>query len=93
MPHRHVDQVWRRKFGKQPPKPDTVQTKVRVVRQLLSEGTEVKAAAEAVGWSRATLYRYLKEFGPEKVPESAVETRKPRSKSIYAPSRHRTPGS
>lgn len=73
------------KFGKQPPKPDTVQTKVRVVRQLLSEGTEVKAAAEAVGWSRATLYRYLKEFGPENVPESAVETRRSRSRSIYAP--------
>jgi hypothetical protein len=72
------------KFGKQPPKPDTVQTKVRVDRQQLSEGTTVKAAAEAGGWSRAPLYRYLKEFGPEAVPESAVETRTPRSRSIYA---------
>lgn len=38
------------KFGKQGPKPETIETKIRLVRQLLSEGKTAKEAAEAVNW-------------------------------------------
>jgi DNA invertase Pin-like site-specific DNA recombinase len=58
-------------FGKPAPKKETVETKVRLARQLMSdEGKTAQDAAEAVGWSRATLYRYLKRFGLD-VPASA----------------------
>ncbi len=53
------------KFGKQGPKPETVETKVRIVRQLLSEGKTAEDAAEAVYWSRATMYCYLKKCGAD----------------------------
>lgn len=53
------------KFGKQGPKPETVETKVRIVRQLLSEGKTAAQAAEVVHWSRATMYRYLKQYGAD----------------------------
>ncbi|EMY35647.1 Resolvase domain-containing protein [Arthrobacter crystallopoietes BAB-32] len=60
------------KFGKQPPKQETVETKVKVARQLLSEGKTGRQAAEAVGWSRTTLYRYLKQFGAEQPAQDQV---------------------
>lgn len=70
------------KFGKQGPKPETIETKVRLVRQLLSEGKTAKEAAEAVNWSRATLYRYLKQFGAD-TPTPEVVTHG-RGRSQYA---------
>ncbi|MFC9352936.1 helix-turn-helix domain-containing protein [Arthrobacter sp. NPDC057013] len=75
------------KFGRQPPKPETVDTKVRLVRQLMGEGKTAEEAAEAVNWSRATLYRYLKEFGAEKGSIPEVTTRAARGRSSYAASK------
>ncbi|WP_138413968.1 recombinase family protein [Sinomonas gamaensis] len=73
------------KFGKQPPKLETVETKVRVARRLISEeGLSAAEAAEAVGWSRATLYRYLKQYGTEPpAAEGAAVTRASRGRSRY----------
>lgn len=71
------------KFGKQPPKPETVETKVRIVRQLLSEGKTAKQAAEAVHWSRATLYRYLKQFGANAAPAEGEQYNHGRGRSQY----------
>ena len=76
------------KFGKQPPKQETVETKVRVARQLITEdGMTAVAAAEAVGWSRATLYRYLKQFGADTPTEGAAVTQAPRGRSRYGHSK------
>ena len=72
------------KFGKQAPNPEDVETKVRVVRGLLAEGKTARQAAVAVGWSRSTLYRYLKQFGPEQPASGQVETRPSRGRSSYA---------
>jgi predicted DNA-binding protein (UPF0251 family) len=59
------------KFGRQAPKQAAIETKLRAVRQLLAEAPNAAEAAEAVGWSRPTMYRYLKKFGTE-VPADAV---------------------
>ncbi|WP_415854022.1 recombinase family protein [Sinomonas sp. G460-2] len=76
------------KFGKQPPKQETVETKVRVARKLITEdGMTAVAAAEAVGWSRATLYRYLKQFGADTPPEGAAIAQAPRGRSSYGHSK------
>jgi transposase-like protein len=41
-----------------------VEAKLEVARQLLSQGKTATRAAETVGWSRVTLYRYLKQRAP-----------------------------
>ena len=56
------------RFGQKPVNQDTVEAKLEVARQLLAKGKTAERAAETVGWSRATLYRYLKKFGAE-IPE------------------------
>lgn len=71
------------KFGKQPPKPETVESKVKIARQLMAEDMTAREAAEMVGWSRTTLYRYLREFGAEQTPVKEVEVRG-RGRSAYA---------
>ncbi|WP_422392035.1 recombinase family protein [Arthrobacter sp. N1] len=70
-------------FGKPAPKPESVERKVRVLRQLLSENNTMREAAEAVGWSRATAYRYLKQFGPDVEPKKG-EVVHGRGRSQYA---------
>ncbi|WP_071067489.1 recombinase family protein [Arthrobacter sp. FB24] len=53
------------KFGQQPIDETTAEDKVETARRLLSEGKTAERVAETVGWSRATLYRYLKMYGHE----------------------------
>ena len=53
------------KFGQQPVDETTVEDKVETARQLLAEGKTATRVAKTVGWSRATLYRYLKMYGHE----------------------------
>lgn len=71
------------KFGKQGPKQSTIETKIRLVRQLLSEGNTAEEAAEAVNWSRATLYRYLKKYGSDS-PAQPGDVVHGRGRSQYA---------
>lgn len=74
------------KFGQKPVKQETVDAKLEVARQLLSQGKTATRAAETVGWSRATLYRYLKQRGAE--APAVVEPDRPvvlgRGRSQYA---------
>lgn len=68
------------KFGKPGPKQETVETKVRLVRQMMSEGMTAVDAAEAVNWSRATLYRYLQKYGADPAaPQDVVKHGRGRS--------------
>lgn len=71
------------KSGKQGAKQSTIETKIRLVRQLLSEGNTADEAAEAVSWSRATLYRYLKKYGAD-TPTESGEVVQGRGRSQYA---------
>jgi DNA invertase Pin-like site-specific DNA recombinase len=73
-------------FGKPAPKAETVENKVRLCRQMMSEGMAAKAAAETVSWSRATMYRYLKQFGDDVPVAGPVRTRQGASK--YTGRRH-----
>lgn len=71
-------------FGKPAPKKETVETKVRLARQMMSEeGKTAKDAAEAVGWSRATLYRYLKQYGTDIAPSAESVVTHGRGRSRY----------
>jgi DNA invertase Pin-like site-specific DNA recombinase len=62
------------RFGQKPVKQDTVESKLAVARELLAKGKTANQVAETVGWSRSTLYRYLKQHGAEQpeVDESLV---------------------
>lgn len=67
-------------FGRPAPKPESIERKLRMLRQSLADGDTMTDAAEAVGWSRATAYRYLKQFGAEKEPrKNVVEYKRGRS--------------
>jgi transposase len=73
-------------FGKPAPKAETVETKVRLCRQMMAEGMSSVEAAEAVNWSKATMYRYLKQFGEEGPVSGPVRARRGASK--YTGHRH-----
>lgn len=75
------------RFGQKPVKQDTVEDKLGVARRLLSEGKTADRVAETVGWSRSTLYRYLKQYGAEQpeVDESRIVLG--RGRSQYADSK------
>jgi DNA invertase Pin-like site-specific DNA recombinase len=70
------------KFGKRPADPDKVENKVAAARNLLATGKTAQQAADAVGWSRATLYRYLKEYGTEE-PAGGAKTKPAKGRSRY----------
>jgi predicted transcriptional regulator len=59
---------------------------LEVARRLLSEGKKATRAAETVGWSRATLYRYLKQRGAEQPaePEQPVVLGRGRSQHAHS---------
>lgn len=71
------------KFGKRPPDPVKVENKVAAAQNLLAAGKTAQQAADAVGWSRATLYRYLKVHGAEESPAGSAVTTPPKGRSRY----------
>jgi hypothetical protein len=68
-------------------KQESVEAKLEVARDLSAKGKTATRAAGTVGWSRATLYRYLKQRGGE-APGVPVEPERPvvlgRGRSQYA---------
>jgi DNA invertase Pin-like site-specific DNA recombinase len=46
------------KFGRPPLSPVVIERKLNIVRSAREQGATARDAAELVGWSRATLYRY-----------------------------------
>lgn len=46
-------------FGRPPSDPELIAGKLRVVQDARAEGKSAAAAAQLVGWSRATFYRHL----------------------------------
>ena len=50
------------RFGPEPMESDLAKERVRTARRLMSEGKTAEHAAKTVGWSKSTLYRYLKSY-------------------------------
>lgn len=72
------------KFGQQPVDETTVEDKVETARRLLSEGKTAERVAKTVGWSRATLYRYLKMYGHEPPAKNETQLAVGPGKSRYS---------
>lgn len=75
------------RFGQKPVDQQTVEDKLEVARGLLDKGKTVEAAARTVGWSRATLYRYLQKYGTEQPPVDESRVVLGRGRSQYAHSK------
>jgi DNA invertase Pin-like site-specific DNA recombinase len=71
-------------FGQKPVDQETVEAKLEIARRLLAEGKTATKAAELVGWSRPTLYRYLKQRGAEQPPAPEKPVARGRARSQYA---------
>lgn len=62
------------KFGPSPLDEAVARERVATCRRMLAEGKKAALVARTVGWSRATMYRYLKMYGAEELaPASAKE--------------------
>lgn len=72
------------KFGQKPVDETIVEDKVETARQLLAEGKTATRVAKTVGWSRATLYRYLKMYGHEAPPKDETQLAVGPGKSRYS---------
>ncbi len=72
------------KFGQQPVDETTVEDKVETARRLLSEGKTAERVAKTVGWSRATLFRYLKMYGYESPAKGETQLAIGPGKSRYS---------
>lgn len=72
------------KFGQKPVKQETVEAKLEVARQLLSQCKAATRVAETVGRSRATLYRYREQRGAEQPAEPERPVVLGRGRSQYA---------
>jgi hypothetical protein len=57
--------------------------RVSTARRLMSDGKTAAHAAKTVGWSKATLYRYLKTYGDEPAAKGAVVPKRTGSRSRY----------
>lgn len=49
------------KFGRKGPDPKTIAAKLATAKSMLAQNASAKEAAKAIGWSRSTLYRHLRE--------------------------------
>lgn len=72
------------KFGQQPVDETTIEDKIETARQLLAEGKTATRVAKTVGWSRATLYRYLKMYGHEAPAKDETQLALGPGKSRYS---------
>ncbi|MHA7209595.1 recombinase family protein [Arthrobacter sp. MDT1-65] len=63
------------RFGPAPLDGAVARERVATARRMMSQGKTANLAARTVGWSKATLYRYLKMYGETELePTSTAET-------------------
>lgn len=72
------------RFGPQPLEESLARERVDTARRLMGEGKTAAHAARTVGWSKATMYRYLKQYGEAPAPKEPVVTKR-RGRSRYVP--------
>jgi DNA invertase Pin-like site-specific DNA recombinase len=73
------------KFGPSPMEENIARERVATARRLMAEGKTAAHAAKTVGWSKASLYRYMKIYGEEPLPKGAVVPKQTRGRSRYVP--------
>lgn len=77
------------KFGPSALEESVARSRVATVRKLMAEGKTAVHAARTVGWSKATMYRYLKQYGEADVNE--LEPVRPGADGSRYAARRRTP--
>jgi DNA invertase Pin-like site-specific DNA recombinase len=71
------------RFGPAPMEESIARDRVNTARQLMAEGKTVEHAAKTVGWSKATLYRYMKTYEGAPAPKEAVRPKRASGRSRY----------
>ncbi|WP_138418843.1 recombinase family protein [Sinomonas gamaensis] len=69
------------KFGRKGPDAKTIAAKLAIAKSMLAQNASAKEAAKAIGWSRSTLYRHLRE---QEAARSGGVTTRARAASKYA---------
>jgi DNA invertase Pin-like site-specific DNA recombinase len=77
------------RFGPSPLDDAIARERVAAARQMMADGKPASLVAKTLGWSKSTMYRYLKTYGEEPV-EEAAPVRPGKDGSKYA-ARRRTP--
>lgn len=77
------------RFGPAPLDEAIARERVANARRMMAEGKSAALTAKTLGWSKATLYRYLNKYG-ETAPEPEGPVRAGKDGNKYA-ARRRTP--
>lgn len=71
------------RFGPAAMEESVARERVSTARRLMAEGKTAAHAAKTVGWSKASLYRYLKLYGEDPLPKGAVVPKRTAGRSKY----------
>lgn len=71
------------RFGPAPLEESLARERVDTARRLMAEGKTAAHAAKTVGWSKATLYRYLKTYDGAPAPKEAIRPKRGTARSRY----------
>ncbi|PTT60825.1 recombinase family protein [Arthrobacter sp. HMWF013] len=71
------------RFGPAPMEEAIARDRVKTARELMAEGKTAEHAAKTVGWSKATLYRYMKTYGGAPPAKGRVNPKRTTGRSRY----------
>ncbi|WLQ04786.1 helix-turn-helix domain-containing protein [Arthrobacter oryzae] len=71
------------RFGSAPMEEAIARDRVNTARQLMAQGKTAAHAAKTVGWSKATLYRYMKTYDGALAPREAIRPKRAAARSRY----------
>lgn len=71
------------RFGPAPMEESVARERVATARRLMAEGKTAAHAAKTVGWSKASLYRYLKVYDGDPAPKGTVNPKRTAGRSRY----------
>lgn len=71
------------RFGPAPMEESIARDRVNTARELMAQGKTAEHAAKTVGWSKATLYRYMKTYDGAPASVKAVRPKRTSGRSRY----------
>ncbi|MET3175982.1 UNVERIFIED_ORG: DNA invertase Pin-like site-specific DNA recombinase [Arthrobacter sp. UYCu721] len=71
------------RFGPAPMEEAIARDRVKTARELMAEGKTAAHAAKTVGWSKATLYRYMKTYDGSPLAKGKVNPKRTTGRSRY----------
>lgn len=71
------------RFGPAPMEESVARERVNTASRLMAEGKTAAHAAKTVGWSKATLYRYMKTYDGAPAPKEAIRPKRASARSRY----------